>query len=94
MESPSLEQIFELQLKIKIKRKDPSLNELKLYKSRNYSHFLQNEVRNNLECIVKIIKLPYSKFSYQLKPLLFYQGTLDDFHKISPGGFSLLNLCH
>lgn len=91
MESPSLQQIFEH--KIKIERKEPSLNELKLYKSRNYSHFLQNEVRYNLEFIVKIIKLAYSKFSYQLKSLLFYQGTTGDFHKINPGGFSLLNLC-
>lgn len=69
MESPSLEQIFELQFKIKIERKEPSLNELKLYKSRNYSHFLQNEVRNNLKSVVKIIKLIYSKFSYRWKKI-------------------------
>lgn len=68
----AIKQIFELQLKIKIERKEPSLNEQKLYRTGNCSHFPWNEVRNSLEIVVKIIKLTYSGFSYQLKPLLFF----------------------
>ena len=41
---------------------------------------------------MKTSRLIYSNFGYQLKSVLFNQGTTGEFHKISPRCFSLLNL--